>query len=336
MQVSFVGHDWTEDQPVFASPAYLEALAASNPAIERFGWIGGRTGGQVRFVLPYIQQRNRIFRFVQFQAATVCIEPAAELSEENDFLNAVADFLRASGIDFIVQPTVNALFRTYPDGAIHAPYGTFALDLSLSEQALWNAMEARHRQSVKSAIKAKVEIRQDPGHLGEAHRLIGESLERSGQTGYEPESFTRLISGLGPHVRIFTAWKEGRCEGSAVIPFSRWAASYLYGGRAADAHQGAHHLLHWEAIRAFKAMGVARYDFHGARLNPAPGSKQEGIQRFKVRFGSRLETGYLWKLPLRPLKHLAYQKALSVRSWMRGGAVSADIIDQEIARARGA
>lgn len=138
-----------------------------------------------------------------------------------------------------------------------------------------------------------------------------------------------MISGLGDRVRIFTAWQGDECQCCAVLPFSRAGASYIYGGRSAGADQGAHHLLHWEAIRYFKGIGVPRYDFHGARLKPAPGSKQAGIGKFKARFGSRMETGYLWKLPLRPLKYLAYRKALGFRSWLQGQALAADIIDQE-------
>lgn len=334
MLVSFVDHDWTDDQPVFASPAYLSALAKSNPAVERFGWIGGSVGGKARFILPYILQRQRIFCYVQLQSATVCLDPATTPDDEKEFLNSAARFLRENSVDFIVQPTVNSLFRTYPDHAVHVPYGSYVLDLSLSEQELWNAMHIRHRQSVKAAAKAQLKIVEDIGHLNEAHRLIAESLGRSGLEGYERESFTRMISGLGDRVRVFTGWQGDACVCSAVIPFSRYAASYLYGGRSGQANQGAHHLLHWEAIRAFKAMGVARYDFHGARLNPAPGSKQESIGKFKARFGSRMETGYLWKLPLRPLKCLAYRKALGFRSWMQGHAVPADIIDQEQRAAR--
>ncbi len=329
MLVSFLNHDWTEDQSVFASPSYLEALARTNASIERFGWIGGSAGGKLRFVLPYILQRQRVFRYVQFQSATVCLDPATAADDEKEFLNSAAGFLRKNAVDFIVQPTVNALFRTYPDRAIQAPYGNYVLDLMLSEQELWNAMHIRHRQSVKAAVKAKVEIRQDNTQIDQAHRMIAESLGRSGLAAYERDRFTTMISGLGDRVRIFTAWQGDECQCCAVLPFSRAGASYIYGGRSAGADQGAHHLLHWEAIRYFKGIGVPRYDFHGARLKPAPGSKQAGIGKFKARFGSRMETGYLWKLPLRPLKYLAYRKALGFRSWLQGQALAADIIDQE-------
>ena len=46
-------------------------------------------------------------------------------------------------------------------------------------------------------------------------------------------------------------------------------------------------LLHWHAIRLFRALGVKQYDFVGARINPSKGSKQEGLVIFKERFGGR-------------------------------------------------
>ena len=37
-------------------------------------------------------------------------------------------------------------------------------------------------------------------------------------------------------------------------------------------------LLQWEAIRLFRNLGVRKFDFFGARINPQKGSKQEGNQ----------------------------------------------------------
>lgn len=331
MRIDFVNFEWSEDHSIFASPAYLEAIGKASSGIDSFGWIGGWVANSVRFVLPYVLQRKLIFCTAQFQSATITLGPPSSPSEEKVFLDGVAHFLRARGVDAIVQPTVNALFRTYPDRAIHAPYGSYVLDLTVPEQALWNAMDQHHRRSVKSATKSGVTISRETRHLDRAHRLLMETMGRSGMEAGERDSLKALIAGLGDNVRLFTAWKDDACQSCAVMPFSRNSASYLYGGRSEASARGAHNLLHWEAIRHFRELGVSRYDFHGARIAPRPGSKQDGIQRFKVRFGGRLETGLLWKLPLRPMKYLAYQQALVLRGRMRGRAVGADIIDQELA-----
>ena len=87
-------------------------------------------------------------------------------------------------------------------------------------------------------------------------------------------------------------------------------------------HQGANKLLYWEAIRLFKKLGVQRYDFVGARIDPEKGSKQEAINSLKKRFGAKLITGYMWKYSLHPLKYRLYCLAARLRS---GG----DIVDDE-------
>jgi lipid II:glycine glycyltransferase (peptidoglycan interpeptide bridge formation enzyme) len=81
-------------------------------------------------------------------------------------------------------------------------------------------------------------------------------------------------------------------------------------------------LLTWEAMRSFRAEGVKRYDFVGTRINPEPGSKQEGLKMFKERFGGDLMQGYMWKCSIAPFKYLAYNLASRL---LRGG----DIVDQE-------
>jgi len=82
------------------------------------------------------------------------------------------------------------------------------------------------------------------------------------------------------------------------------------------------HLLHWEAIRMYRRLGVCRYDFYGARISPAPGSKAAGLAAFKERFGAELDQGYIWKCHISTLKSALY--SFGVR-WLRGG----DIVDAE-------
>jgi lipid II:glycine glycyltransferase (peptidoglycan interpeptide bridge formation enzyme) len=80
--------------------------------------------------------------------------------------------------------------------------------------------------------------------------------------------------------------------------------------------------LQWEMMRHFRGIGVRQYDFVGVRIDPEVGSKQEGIRRFKERFGGQLVQGYMWKFPFRPVKRLLYSLVMHLRS---GG----DVVDME-------
>jgi lipid II:glycine glycyltransferase (peptidoglycan interpeptide bridge formation enzyme) len=110
-----------------------------------------------------------------------------------------------------------------------------------------------------------------------------------------------------------------------VIPFSHYSAYYVYGGSVPTPVTGANNMLHWEAIKQFRKLGVKRYDFVGVRINPEKGSKQEGLMMFKQRFGGQLIKGYMWKYAIRPIKFAVYSIAVRL---LRGG----DIVDNERTR----
>jgi lipid II:glycine glycyltransferase (peptidoglycan interpeptide bridge formation enzyme) len=127
---------------------------------------------------------------------------------------------------------------------------------------------------------------------------------------------------LGEQVKVFVAEHNGVLQGCMVSPFSERTAYNCYAGSRPEPILGSMHLLHWEAIRQFRAMGVRQFDFQGVRIHPEKGSKQEGIKNYKQGFGGNLIQGYLWKYSFRPLKSIAY--SVGVRLLMGG-----DIVDQE-------
>jgi lipid II:glycine glycyltransferase (peptidoglycan interpeptide bridge formation enzyme) len=139
------------------------------------------------------------------------------------------------------------------------------------------------------------------------------------------EAFRDQVVSFGEGVRVLVAEYEGVVQASAVIPFSAHTAYYMHGGSIANPLTGASNFLHWEAFRLFRDLGVRRYDFFGSRIGAEPGSKAEGITKFKERFGGELVRGYMWKLALRPLKTRLYSMVVRIRS---GG----DVVDQEAHR----
>jgi lipid II:glycine glycyltransferase (peptidoglycan interpeptide bridge formation enzyme) len=263
-----------------------------------------------------------MFRMVRFRVETIPTEGDLDVKEEKEFLNSAVEYFRSTGADMIIPATTNTLFRTYPDGAIVAPYGSFIIDLTLPEETLWSNLHSKHRNVVRNAMKKGVEIRIGMEHLDTAHELIRDTLKRSKQGFMGSEDLKRFALGLNDNVKIFVADYQGIVQACAVVPFSGHSAYYLYGGSISDPLTGAANLLQWEAIRTFRSLGVKRYDFVGVRINPEKKSKQEGLMMFKERFGGQLFQGYMWKYPIRPLKYGVYSQAVR---YLRGG----DIVDQE-------
>jgi len=311
---------WHSGLSIYASEAFLKTTGTE------YGWLGGLDAAdQIRCILPYTIVRKPLFRMARFRVETIPWADDFGIEEETVFLNRAVQHFSLAGADMIIPASNNTLFRTFPHGAIAAPYGSYVLDLNQPEDALWTNLHSKHRNVVRNAQKKGVEIRSGLEHLDTAYDLIQSTLKRSKLGFMSRASFQRFVAALGDNVRIYVADFQGDPQGCAVIPFSGYSAYYLYGGSAAEPVSGAMNLLQWEAIRWFRELGVKHYDFVGARINPEKGSKQDGLRMFKERFGGRLLQGYMWKLPLNPLKYRVY--ALAVRL-LRGG----DIVDQEVRR----
>ena len=308
---------WHPGLPIYASEEYLKSEAGE------YGWVGGRnTEGSIRCVLPYTVIRKPGFRMIRFQTETLPLGDNFSLEEEKAFLNRVLGYFQTTDADIIIPSGNHAIFRTYPDDALFSPYGTFLNYLDKPEEALMSEIRKTFRQNIRKATAAGVQIKTGMEYLEIAYQLVAETLKRSGVKFKGYSEFTKRIQSLGEHVKVFVAEHEGAIQGCMIAPFSEHTAYNCYAGSRPQPTLGSMHLLHWEAMRTFRSLGVKRFDFQGVRINPAKGSKQEGIMHYKQGFGGNLVQGFLWKYPLRPLKSAAY--SLAVRLLMGG-----DIVDQE-------
>jgi hypothetical protein len=313
---------WNEDLPIFASEAFLRTVG------DEFGWIGGFADcGTLRCVLPYTILRKPLISLARFRLQSISLGQALELHEEKDFLIQSAALLRSQGADVIVPAPTNAVFRTCPDSAVAAPYGSWVLDLQATEPELFAAVHLSHRRLISKAKKSDVNVRVAQNFLPSAHRILRDTFAASGIQFMSLDSFSRYAESLGQHAKLFIAERRGEIQACALVPFSHASAYYVYGGSAPDAAPGAMHLLQWEMIRFFRSLGVARYDFVGARLDPTAGSKQAGLSLFKQRFGAQLVQGLVWKMGLSSTKFALYNIAYRL---MKGR----DIVDQELRRLR--
>jgi hypothetical protein len=308
---------WDPSLPVFAKEEFLRAVS------DEYGWLGGfDEPGTLRCILPYTIVRKAGLRMVRFRVATIPYGAGIDVLEEKSFLNSVVQHFRKLRADVIIPASTNAIFRTYPDGAVAAPYGTYFIALTQPKDALWAAISASHRRNVRSAEKSGVQLRNTLEHMTTCHAIICDTFRKSSMPFMRLQSFVRMIQGLGENVHLFIAECHGEVQCCAVISFSQYAAYYMYGGSIPQAVPGAMHLLHWEAVRFYHQLGLRRYDFSGARIDPSPGSKAAGLAAFKQRFGAELDQGYMWKCRISMFKSVIY--SFGVRC-LRGG----DIVDAE-------
>ena len=309
--------NWNTGFPIFASEPFLKAVG------DEYGWLGGFDNKEeLRCILPFTIIKKAIFRMVRFRVETIQMGQGLSIDEEKSFLNSAMGYFRSKGADMVIPATTNSIFRTYPDGADAAPYGSYIIDLTQPEDTLWRNIDRIMRQNIKSAVKNGVTIRDGSSDLNAAHRLIVETFQRSKLPFMRYEEFARFIGGLGNNSKILIADYDGIPQSYAVFGYSDYCVYAIYAGNIDNQQQGANKLLYWEAIRLFKSLGAQRYDFVGARINPEKGSKQDALSALKRRFGSQLKEGFIWKYPIKPLKYKLYNIAAR---WRSGG----DIVDAE-------
>ena len=318
MKAARINIDWRPDLSIYASEAFLKTAG------DDYGWIGGfDAAGKLSCILPYTIINKATVRMARFRVETICANGPFDLDAEKSFLNGAIRCLRSLGADLVIPASTNTLFRTYPDGAVAAPYGSFIIDLETSEEALWSKVHSKHRNVIRNARNKGVRILSGLEYLDVTYNQVRDTFSRSKMSFMSRDAFERMVRGLGEQVKIFVAELNGSIQGSAVIPFSQHSAYYAYGGSLLPTPlTGATNLLQWEAIRCFHEMGVKHYDFCGARIDPEKGSKQAGLIMYKQRFGGRLAQGYMWKYCLNPLKARVYSLAVRL---LRGG----DIVDME-------
>jgi hypothetical protein len=116
---------WDPSLSIFASESFLKAVS------DEYGWLGGvDEKGELRCVLPYTIIRKLNFRLVRFRVETILLDEGFTESDEKSFLNSAISYFRSIGADIIIPATTNTIFRTYPDGAKAAPYGSYTIDLT--------------------------------------------------------------------------------------------------------------------------------------------------------------------------------------------------------------
>ncbi|MGC8893095.1 MAG: lipid II:glycine glycyltransferase FemX [Candidatus Saccharicenans sp.] len=244
------------------------------------------------------------------------------IQEEKIFLNLVVNFLKELGIDVIIPASTNCLFRTYPDGAKAAPYGSHIIDLTQDENILWKNVHQKHRNVIRNAEKKGVKIIEGPEYIEQAYDLIKSTFNRSRMKMMSLAAFRRMIINLGEYVKVMLVEYQGQIQGCAIIPFSLYRAYYLYGGTALKPLTGSMNFLQWQSILKFKSMGVRSYDFCGARIAPDEDSKAARLIMYKERFGGKFYGGYIWKYSINPIKSIVYNVGIKL---LRNG----DIVDAE-------
>ena len=296
--------------PVFGVTEFLQSKSSE------YGWFANKGA-----ILPYYIDRRGVFSKLVFTNETIALNGSID---EFAFLNRVIEKAKELNVDMIAQPLASAVFENVPDGAKSIEWGSYVVDLMQNEDEILQKMHSKHRNVIRKAIKDGVEVKETED-ISIVYENLKETMQRLNRS-YPP--FKELES-LKSFSKFYIAIKEGVVQGSAVLPYNQHSAFYLYGGSIARPYTGSLNYMHYFAMLDMKKMGVEKYDFMGARINVEKGSKLEGIQRFKSRFGGELKRGFLWKYIYKPYKVNMIYAIQKIRYSMKGQNYLGDAIDQE-------
>lgn len=310
---------WNDSLSICASEGYLSSYS------DDYGWLSDQDSN---LFIPFRVRERFSFRELVFECDVDSFTENCPVSveEKREFLQDAVLYAReVMKIDNIVQPPSHAVFEVAPAGSTSVPFGSYRIDLSQSSDDIWNNVHSKHKNVIRKAEKSKVVVKSGVEFFELAADLVSKTMQRS---GLESHYVSCLPEKLPGEIMAYICEHDGKLQGSAIFLFSKKSALYMWGGSVDNPFTGAVNFLHWNAILDFKRMGVKYYDFVGARINPVPGSKSEGLQRFKSRFGASLYLGFLWKYPLSwKCRYYGFLK----KGYLRLKNKSAeDAIDQEL------
>jgi|SaaInl8_200m_RNA_FD_contig_121_75080_length_9522_multi_5_in_0_out_0_2 hypothetical protein len=317
MEIIIDDKTFKELLPIVATKEFLSSKSND------FGWFISDN-----FILPYIIEKKFIFKRLIFSYSVIKRNTLA--ISQKEFLNGVVELSKTLNIDFIYQPYAFAIFDEIPDNCIYAPFGTYQIDLIKTEDDLFKNLHSKHRNVVRKAQKNELTVFHGIKHKNECYNLIKDTLQRQQQPFMSIEDINNMYAYLGDNISFYIIKNKDKVEGSAIIISNKHEAYYLLAGSDSKTSAGAMNLLIWQIMLDMKNNGVKSFDFVGARINPQAGSKFEGIQRFKSRFGTTLKEGYLWKIPIKPFKYKLFKFITWLYYKLKNKSYSGDIIDQEI------
>jgi serine/alanine adding enzyme len=198
-----------------------------------------------------------------------------------------------------------ALSGTVPSatGFHHERHLNFLIDLTLTEDDLWERVAPSARRNVRKARRMGVTIDEvtDPVDVATGYELLRDVYHRIRVPLPHRSLFDASLEILGPlgWFKFLIARVEGRPIGALTLLLYKDLVYYWYTGTLREyAGHRAGDLLVWHAISSSRADGYRTFDFGGA------GRPEEayGVRDFKAKYGGQLiDLGrdVWWSSPLR-------------------------------------
>lgn len=323
------GEKFSNVLPIFATQNYADYLKDNKNYTTC--WFYGIVSDTVQFLIPFAVRKRYFFKDGMFLTSTICTRENIDSEAEKKFLNSVISIIIQKKLcDWIGQPPNWALFKTVPSDSIFCRFGTYRINLTkYDEDQLFQNVNYHHKRLIKKSQKNNVVIKRGYNLLEDCIKVFTEARTQGNHTLPTESEIRKFIEYLVENVNIYVSYTDSVPK-SCILYFSNEYCFYTkFIGMISDLNFGENHLLHWRAIIDAKREGTKYFDFIGARISTVPGSKLDGIQKFKKYFGGEFITGFLWKMPINNLKYKLYDILVRLKYLLLLKKFEPDIIDQE-------
>jgi CelD/BcsL family acetyltransferase involved in cellulose biosynthesis len=151
-----------------------------------------------------------------------------------------------------------------------SPFKTFVSDLSMTEEALLKRMKPMVRRAIRKAEREGVRI-EEAAPEGFAAEHYSQLLEVFARQGRKPpygsrriEALIRRLHPVGGALLLRAVGPDGRSIATGIyVGDDRMRKFWSNGSRRETLPLRPNQLLHWEAMRRCKALGVSRFDWGG-------------------------------------------------------------------------
>ncbi|MBL7912817.1 MAG: GNAT family N-acetyltransferase [Bacteroidia bacterium] len=282
---------------------------------------------------PVKTGKNKFLTSIQFQFPPVkgCGDLPSE-DDEKSFCEEAVKYISQNKLAHrIIQPKNYALFRVKPEKSVFCGFGTYKVNLeNKNDSQLLAAMRIKYRNSIRQIEKLNVALKFGSSELSTFLELHNETMDRTSAHKEDNDTLLKELTALPDNTLLATVYLDNKIQGGAYVAYSKYGAYYFHAASVTTQEgSAANKYLHYKIMCLMRDNGVKQYDFVGARLSDITGTKLEGIQNFKKRFGAELVKGYLWKMDLDKTKCRTYDNLLKIKCKLKGTKFPVDIIDQE-------
>ena len=250
------------------------------------------------------------------------LQDGKHLSEEVEtaFLEKFKLFCQQQNVcDFITPPMHYSLFKAVPSHSNYTDLGIIVVDLRKTEDELFKAFSSNYRNEIRKAQAEHLEVKFDNSLFSSFYSLYKSTHQKQGIYFDSEQELKSLVENLGEKkCRVAVTQKGNEIYGASLVLFNADEAYYFQSGAMDNCpHPGANKLLQLEIMKWLRTKGVNRYVLGGYRLGDVNGTKYDGIQKFKMRFGAEVEKGFHFYTEI-TWRYRAYKTVLSWYLKLRG------------------